>query len=498
MRNVQLASLFPQPSPFGRRGAAGGGGGSSGPTLATLPVTPTSRWHPGVSTVTESGGRVVSATDLQGLAAVTEGGAGIGPRAMTDALSRKLWRFEGAEFLNVASALTGVSNRAVCVFIVGRVHRAGSVPTNNIFGLGNVAGGTALNTGNAQMTAAVTTNSAPWLRCHSVAGSAASINRPYLIPGAQVQVMSCNSRATASGGTRIMINERASDDLAQATTLVASNAGAEIGRYPFSPGTSGNWGQFDLYEMVIYSGTLTNAQQDAVQAALVANYGIVPITNQLVLEGDSITQGTGVVTSGISSGMTVAEPGAGLIPANYRVLSVGTSGNQVSNLVTRRDAANSWTGALLPGQNVVAFEIGRNDFGAGGLSAAQHYTNVVAYLNTTSTGVLQRGWTARELVNIATSAAVQTSVESYRALIRQAQFLTDTLTGAGQAFDGKLTLIDTDLIQDSGQTIFQTAADAADNTYYNGDSTHPNVLGRLLRVNGGDTPSRGIAWGLAA
>jgi hypothetical protein len=295
--------------------------------LATLPVTPTARWHPGFSTVTESGGRVTAATDLQGLAGLTEGGAGIGPLALIDATGRRFWRFDSAQFLNVSTTFSAVDNRACAVFFVGRVHRAGALPTNNIFGLGNVAAGTQVNTGNAQMTSAVTANSAPWLRCSASAGAAATANREYLMCGSQLAVMSTNSRTTASGGIRVAINERASNNLTQASIGAVAN-GAEIGRYPFSPGASGAWGSFDLYELAIYSGTLTDAQQDAIQAALIANYSVVPITAQIVLEGDSITQGTGVVTSGLSSGMVLSNPGAGLIPANYRVVNVGTSGNQ--------------------------------------------------------------------------------------------------------------------------------------------------------------------------
>lgn len=49
MRNVQLASLFPQPSPFGRQRAAGGGGGSSIPALFSYEL----RNEAGSATITD-------------------------------------------------------------------------------------------------------------------------------------------------------------------------------------------------------------------------------------------------------------------------------------------------------------------------------------------------------------------------------------------------------------------------------------------------------------
>ena len=148
----------------------------------------------------------------------------------------------------------------------------------------------------------------------------------------------------------------------------------------------------------------------------------------------------------------------------------------------------------LPGQNVVAFEIGRNDLG----TATTHYANVTAWLNTATTGVLQRGWTVRQMANIASSSVLQPQIEAYRALIRNAQYLTDTQTNAGGAFAGRLSVVSTDLIEDGpGNPVFLTSADAADTTYYVGDNTHPTVLGALLRITGGSTPAYAVAAGLA-
>jgi hypothetical protein len=466
------------------------------PSLADLPQTPTARWHPQFSAVTLAAGRVVAASDLMGLAGVTEGAAGIGPRALTDARGRAFWRFEGAEFLAVATTLAGLNNRAVSAFFVGRMHRAGSV--NAIFSLGSAGAGTAVNTAGATLDTAVSSSSMPFLRSHSRAGSLDAANAPWLVAGSQLQVMGAVSRTTANGGTRLMIDARAGA-VGQNTIAASGVSGGEIGRYAFSPGTSGTWGTFDLYELVVFAAGLTDAQADAVQAALTAHYAVAPVVSQIVLEGDSITQGVAPLASGDNAAMVLAEPGAGRIPAGWRVVSVAASGSQVSNLTTRRDAAGGWGSMLLPGgENVLAMEIGRNDMGSvGNLTAAQHYANVVAFLTAAGTGVLPRGWRVRVLANIATSAAVQPRIEEYRALLRLPAFLADTGSQPGGPYEGRVTVLATDQITDGAAgTVFATAADAGDTVYYDGGQTHLTALGTRLRITGGDTPQAGVGFGL--
>lgn len=459
-------------------------------TLATLPVTPTARWHPQFSTVTSSGGRIMTATGVVG-PDVTAGASGLGPLDDTDAMGRKFWRFTGTEYLDVSGGLT-FSNRAVSVFAVTRGGGGG------IFGLGNAtgygSGSTAVNTGGTILDTSTASGVAPFLRAFSRGAEGDAANGSRVILGGQVQVVGGVSRTTANGGIRLYINEVAAN-VSQSSISASGVSGAEIGRYPFNPGTSGNWTRMDLYELVVYDRGLTNAEADSVVATLTAHYSIAAITGQLVLEGDSISVGINLPT--LETPLRVlTNPGALLVPAGYRVTGAAVSGNQVSNLVTRRDTANSWATALIPGgQNVMVFEIGRNDLS--GITAAQHYANVVAYLNTPTTGVLQRGWTVRVLANIATGGSLQSKIEEYRALIRNPQFLVDTQTQDGGAFAGKLTIIDTDLIEDGGQSVFLTTADAGDGAYYQGDNTHLTALGTLKRANGGDTPSRGMAFGLS-
>lgn len=456
---------------------------------ANLPSSPTARWHPEHSIVTVAGGRVVTASDLNGLATLSEGNAGIGPKAMTDGAGQAFWRFEGDAFLNVAADLV-CDSRDVSVFMVGRVPRH-PASNNRYFSLGNRAQNSQINTLGEALGSRIVSQNAGFVQSFGKRADQAASGAEWIVPGAQIQVI---GTATRTSGSRLWLNERSVDVAVPYNRTGIS--GAEIGRYPWSPGSSGSWGIFDLYEMVVFSPGLSNADAQAVSEALMETHGVVPVEHQLVLEGDSITQGTGNVTEALSCAAILTEPGTNHIPANWRVLNKGISGNQVSNLIIRRDTANSWTDQLLSGQNVMAFEIGRNDWAAGNQSAAQHYENVVAYLNTATDGIVQKGWDVRIMANIAGPPTLMPTIETHRAAVRDPQFLIDTLSGSGQPFAGKVSIIATDLTEHEGAARFFDSDDAADTVYYAGDSTHPGVLGAVVRVTGGVTPQYGVAAGL--
>jgi hypothetical protein len=466
----------------------GGGGSDPDPEPATLPLTPAARWHPAFSTITENAGRITGATDLMGLADVSASGTGLGPKIMTDALGRKFWRFEGYEYLNAANNLV-LSSRDMAVFMVGRFHRVSNKCP--VFSMGTVAGGNPANTLGAALEASVLSRSAPMVRGYSYPRNSTYPGAEWLVAGSQMQVVGVVGGSTV---TNLWINDRHAD-----TTKpypVIDVAGAEIGRYAKTPGSAGNWGTFDLYEMIVFDRQLTTPEAGGLTADLMAHYNIPSLTNQLVLEGDSIMQGTDDVTTGLAANMVLTGPNTGLLPPDWRVVNVASSGNQVGDLRLRRDATSGWPLLKLPGQNVLAVEIGRNDFGSGGRSATSHYNNFVAYLNTSSTGVLNRGWTVRVMANIASGSSFTAKIEAYRALLRDPALLTDTGTGPTQPFAGQLSVVDTDLITDNGDLIFATTADATNTTYYVGDSTHLNVLGTALRMSGGDDPTKGVSYGL--
>ena len=469
-------------------GVGTGSGAGNGAVLASLTATPTTRWHPEFSTITEAGGRVTHAADLMGLADVNEGAAGIGPKVMTDARGRKFWRFEGAEYLDVAAGLVSDS-RDISVFVVGRVPRILPQATR-FLSLGSRNQGTQRNTLNGPLEARLYANSMGHLQSFSKLAYTAPTGGEHMVPGAQLQVMGA---ATSANGTRLILNDQGADvgTPFNATGII----GGEIGRYAWSTGNSGTWAQFDLYEMVVFSPGLDPVTAAQVSQDLMAAHGVVPVVNQLILEGDSITQGVFDVTPALSSGAVLTEPGMGRIAQDWRVINKASSGNRVSHLVTKREANNGWaTQVLAGGRNVMAFEIGRNDWGSE--TVASHYANVVAYLTAPVAGVLPRGWDVRVMINIATGSSLMPQTLAYRDMLRDPQFLVDCNAGPGQPYNGMLRVIATDLIEDQGQTVFQSTTDAQDPTYYANDGTHPTILGTQLRMTGGETPEHGVAWGL--
>ena len=472
-----------------------GGSTDPDPTAPTLPLVAAARWHPQFSTVTLDGDRIATATDLAGLADTTAP-AGQGPLAMVDGLGRPFWRFTGDAYLQVADALT-LSSRSMSVFMVGRFHRIAT--KSQVFSIGTDVSGVAPNTLSPALEASVSSHSVPLLRTFAKPGNSVFPTPEKMIAGAQLQVIGTTTRHNNDGGCTQWMNDQT---ITVAHPLNYENVtGAEIGRFAYRPGLSGKWGVFDLYEMIVCDTNITDAEGNTLVADLMTTYGIVPITNQLVLEGDSIMQGTDDVSSGRTADMIITDPGNPQIGADWRVVNMATSGSKVANLISRRDAVAAWPTLTLAGENVMAFELGRNDISiTGSPQPAEHYANVVDYLTdgfgTPVDSILARGWDVRIMANIASAPSLQPNIETYRALLRGPALAIDTDTDAGGAYPGQITLLDTDLITTGGDSVFATSDDAADQTYYAGDSTHPNLAGATLRVTGGDDPTRGIVYGL--
>lgn len=460
-----------------------GGGGPGGPAPAALPATALlARWHAQFSGVTESDGKVTQVNDLIGPAHATNG-SGEGPLLMTDAAGRRFLRFNQTAWMAFITA-AGLNSRALSCWFVGRHHQAVSTSFISMYG----------NTGAATLNASVSGSIAPFLRGHAASATAAASGKERLICGSQLQVLGVTSGTTAGGGQRLFVNESHSGDLAQATSQVQDGTtiaiGGEIGRYAHIPGASGTWAAMDMYEMVLYGGKQSNADAAATSAALMAAYGIAPIIDAVTIEGDSIHAGfrnnpmnPGEIPSGSNIAMQMAPP-----PAT-RVVNVASSGSTGATLLTRRDAANSIhqsTSMLLSGTNKLVVMVGRNDItttpsttaiGDAVLDAANSGT--IALINTPAGGYLQRGY-ARVLVgvNIAVGSNIEIANNQIRTRLRAAQFLTDTLSGAGQSYEGKVGLVDYPAVVVSGSgTIFDTTADASDLGWYVTGFTHPNVAG---------------------
>lgn len=506
----------------------------SGLSATTFALTPSVHYHPNSQTATLDGtNRVTACPDLAGLASlsgINYSGATIGPVQMTDGLGRKFWRFRGADAAIIGNALTGLSNRAFGVFMVGRVHLA----KNNVnFFSARYATYTDDTTNTAPSGSlfrqALVSSAAPYLYGSSTGAFNDATNGYKAIAGAQMQVMGVASRTTANGGQRLYINADCAS-VAQQSVSYTSCTGGLIGGIPAasnaitlgstSPSNAGDY--FDLYEFALWNATLTDAQADAISAAMVANYAIPAIDSQLVLEGDSITNAitTALATDPTSSGnmaMIMTDPSSLQVPATCRVLLRGTSGNTISSLVTRRDTTNPMSTALMPGgpsKNILAVQIGRNDVSEsnGKMNSTQYYASLVALYNTASTGYLQRGWKVVHVANIAGPAAtvttnliagedtIQKRLEAIRVLVADTTnhvpnptFLNDCSAGTGQAYDGQLTVLHLYDVTVGGNTAFKTATDATNTAagYYDNDQTHLRLAGEQLMVSGGDTPQYG-------
>ena len=451
--------------------------------------------------------------------------ATIGPVQMTDALGRKFWRFSSGQYLLINNALNALNMRQMMVFAVWRVAK---VTRGTDFALLSLrySAYTDDTTNTAQTNgyilrgnAATSTSEAARLKSGTVDSYANGIGG-HFIPGAQIHVAGFNSRTTANGGGRFYINER-TNDVAQ-TSLTATNGTGMIigGKATTSNAVTGTTDNcYDLYELAIWKGIYTNAQSDTASAEMVANWGIQAITGQIIMTGDSITEcidtSSTVVIPQDGIAHKLAAPGAGYIPANFRVINIGIAGSALDtysgaitgvDLDTQRDDTSSGFQMVYSGgaaNNIVTVNVGINDMrsSVGNQTAAQHYARFVTLLNTGTTGYLQRGFkvVAVTPTSISGDATGQSRISAFRDLLINpttdvivSQFLTDVLANVGQTYDGLVSVLPISKITyASSGTIFADATDAGDTAYYATDGTHHTPLAMTLMVEGGSTPTYG-------
>ena len=506
-----------------------GGASTAGGIPSVFALAPAIHYHPHSQAATIDGsGRVLSCPDLTGLAAlsgVAFGGATVGPMQMTDGLGRKFWRFRGSDYLLVATTLSALSARGVTVMGVWRKHNH-KAQTSNFFSprYSSYTDDTTNTTysGGSTLRALQASNSANFLHGAGISAATGGANAYRMIPGCELHVAGVASRTTANGGQRLYLNGD-TVSVAQSAITSANCSGGVIGGVPgTSNSVTASNNCFDLYELALWKGSLTDAEADAIAAAMLANWAIAPVTRQLVLDGDSITDGIPTTlavspTSGENIGMLLSEPGSGRIPDGTRVINLGTSGAQSSGILAERDATNSSYAMLMPGgpaNNIVAFQIGRNDVAPslGNKNSQMVYADVVALIHTPGTGMLERGWRVVAVANIATAATstntnnlpgetdMMARLANYRTLIADTanhvpnpQFLADCLAGPGQTYDGLLNVMHLYDVAEGGQTRFKNTGNAQDTSagHYDSDQTHLRVAGLALMVTGGDTPQHG-------
>jgi len=510
-------------------GGSGGGGATAGITATSFTLAPGVHYHPHSQSATLDGNdNVISCPDLMGQAAasgIAFDTSTIGPKQMTDALGRTFWRFTGGQYLLISNMLTGLSARGVTVLGVWRKHNHKSQTTNFFSPRYSAYTDDADNskyTGGSTMRTVGSGFKAARLYGAGIDSFTDAVNGYKMIPGCQLHISGVASRTTANGGQRFYMNAESADTNQSGVTSTDCTGGIIGGIPTNNNGVNANTGFFDLYEFALWKGELTDSEADAAAAAMVSNYAIMPLTRQLVLDGDSITDGIDTnlpvsPSSGDNLGMVLSDPGAGHVPGDTRVINMGTSGNEVPDLILKRDSTNSTYEALYPGghtNNIVAVQIGRNDFseGLGQQNSSMHYANIIALLNTTGTGYLQRGWKVVMVGNIGSAATsvtanalpgedtIQKRIENFRALIADiashtpnAAFLSDCQAGSGGTFEGQVDVLHLYDVTIGGDTKFASYEDAQDTIsgYYDDDLTHLRIAGIQLMASGGDTPQYG-------
>ena len=479
----------------------GGGAAAPGATATSFTTAPQTQFHPHsqAGAVTKNGSVITACPDIKGLAALSAGGT-TGPVEMTDALGRKFWRFEAAAFAQIAATFAA-NTRGVSAILTGRIHRsAGAMLSCGL----NGASPPATSTG---LIHTYTTGGAPYvLRPLGILSTGDAANRKFMACGHQLQVLAVRAGTTAGGGQRCYVN---TDKAAVAeASLGAAFTGMELGRYAASGGSAGS---FDLYELALFTSGLAASAMDTAVAEAVANWQIPQLTATLLLEGDSRVHqplaNTGIPTGRIL-GMLLTDPGAGYVPGNYRVLTMAASGNMIADMTTRKNAASPGAYAAdmqLTGERHVAYVMGTNDGQGSGdanypgttANTVQRGDAIVAadkamIYDGTGAGLLEKGWTVTRVIEPQQASNSNVSTAQMRLRHREAAFLTDTLAGAGQTYDGKLRRLELPLLSIGGFKPFDLDTTVAGNAYYN-DTQHPNAAGAVLWASGGDTPQYG--WG---
>lgn len=510
----------------------------AGVSATAFSITPNVHYHPHsqAGAVTKVGERVVACPDIRGLASVSgyavDGTTVIGPYEMTDLSGRKFWRFKGAEALFVANTLNGIDQKACGVFWVGRLH---SHRTTHMFFNPRYLS----YTSNATNTTATVTHATA--RFTLASNGAPSISNFFssnaaegykTIPPCNLHAGGVASRTTALGGQRVGIQTDAAN-MAQAPASATGMVGAVIGATPAASNAFTASLLFDLYELAFYNRTLTDADFNSIRDDLLENYGLTAFTSQHVFEGDSITHGvaTALPVSPLPDyniAMQISEPGTSYIPASKKILNSAVSGSQSVatapngtptsiNLEARKNSVTSAIASPLPGgigNNSVSVLIARNDITSGNKNSLDWYNDMVYLINNATAGIegyLQRGFSVVIVSPIATSASAlstnllpgettgQGRIEGIRARIFDTgntllgSFLTDLQANSGQAYEGRVTGLAMHLITTGGNTVFSTAADAANTAagFYNSDSTHLVKDGITAQLTGLDTPQYG-------
>lgn len=337
------------------------------------------------------------------------------------------------DWMDLATAFT-FDARNVSVFIAARIPYGAN---STVFALSNYAGTVA----------------------HLRFAAANSFNNPQtLYSGGRNSTHSANMHPTVlslvSGAT---VAVGMGPDLTSGQAALTADTdclGAVLGRF----GTT-LYQTMDVYEVLVYSSALSPTDAQSVRDHLAAKYETRTSqwTKNIVFEGDSITQGVGTTFSRGFPSRVLRDS-----VVDWRQTNIGSSGADLATLTGRAPACDGYkrTGA----RNVLAVLIGRNDAGAGGATGATIYSSLVTYVQAR----VAAGWEVWVGTCIATGSALQPILDDLNARIR-AGIITDA--GATRVIDY------------ASLPQFDTSADSANTTYYQGDSTHPTAAGAQLMAD---------------
>jgi hypothetical protein len=446
-----------------------------GATATAFSITPTAQWHIPTATITQSGGRAQTIKDTTGTITLSEFSAGIGGFLDNDAYGRTWLGADGNERMVETSLAVSSTN----LLVIAVIRNPKNPLEADLLSLGTGAG--ALNTVGcfAQVNCGAT-GAAPTLKlANKLATLPTSGDKSKMVSGAQPHVVAYWSGAASS---RMFVNN---DFVDTAVITAASGTGFELFTYSLTPGNSystgttanaTHWFQGQVLELALFTG-VTSAQAVTLVGQMVSNHYIPTITERLVTFLDSLT--AGIIVAGnvgvrgrfsIAAQMTLPG-GADSVPNNICVLNMGVQGDKVTTwTATKREQANSpWAAIMIPaGVTIKAvLQGGYNDMATD--TAATVYSNIVALINTTTTGLMQRGVGVTVMTNIASNVAGrQAKIDALRTSLLDPQFQID----CGVA----VQVLDAHDIKVAGVSVCAVAADATNTTYYQTDAIHENEL----------------------
>lgn len=399
--------------------------------------------------VTASGGRVSAWADQSGMGNhAAQVNAALQPYVGTDYLGRPSVRFlavkadgtsstggaEGTE-MSLADALT-VDAKNLSFFIVGRDY--GATFSSSILST------TGYSAGLLRKIASVSA----YPQVH--VGARPTTIKPRLNPS----LYGFTSGATAAAYT----NNEAVTGLAGISA--GTGTGLRLGAFSAASGHA----SFEALAVAVYQGVLSDADVAQLRAHYAALYGLrtTPYTKGVVFEGDSITYGLDIPGQQ-SYPVQLARPTI----TGWRQQNLGTSGATLTTLANRAAQVDGYRD-VGHARSVLIGMIGRNDASAG-TTADAYYAALVAYVQAR----VAAGWEVHWGTCLASAnGTLNALMQAYNARIRGS-----ALGGVGNGLvidAGAAGVIDFGALPE-----FDTAADAANLTYFQVDATHPTAAGAL-------------------